>query len=239
MKLTPYLAVLALIGQALIITAFLVLGAGLPTSIICLDTAVISIVYWLLLWSFAMKPVDIDEKTQRKVGGLGIKWTVTSLYAIFAIGFMIVCGLMALCGDETVPFKWQIIVQACFLFLLLLGLLASFNAADYTAEVHAREATRRRGKSDIRQCLSELQSTADLTPGVPEDIRVRIRNLHDTTRYLAPVNTSEARDLDSMICDMAAQLRPALLAYDLNSSMIERLMAALDVRIGERRSLNG
>src|SRR5665647_2588497 len=81
---------LLLIGEALIIISFLYFGSNLASEILTLDTIVSTILYSLFFIDILIPMVDFKDKSQRVIGSLGLRWFVTSLYTLSAIGMMII-----------------------------------------------------------------------------------------------------------------------------------------------------
>lgn len=124
---------LALLGEAIIIAAFLLFGQEMNTEIFVMDIIVSSVVYLLLFFGVCTPWGEAAERTQRWVGALGISWLFTGLYAVLAVAAMI-CGALMVWA-----FQVQIIIHCALLFLLLCGLLASRRAADRVEQVHDQQ----------------------------------------------------------------------------------------------------
>lgn len=234
MKLNAYSVLLAVFGQGLIIAGFLLFRGNCPDNILWLNIVVTSVVFWLMGWSFGLEPVNLSDRSSRQVGGLGIKWVSTLTYSVCAIGFMVVCGVMGY-GAEGVPFKWQIIIQAGLVFLLLLGMLAAANASEKAGDLHRAEAMKSRGKEDVRFALADLAREAEAARGVPAELVSSLRRISEDSRYVTPSDSRAAVEADYRILTVANRLRPALTAYDINASEIGRLVEDLKRELAERK----
>ncbi len=231
--------ILAIIGQALIITGFMLFRGNTPDNILWLNIVVTSIVFWLIAANFTfIQPVRLDDPAGKHAAGLGIRWGAVIWYAILAIGFMAVAGYLNY-QTETISFKWQLMVQAILLFVMVGSLIASQSATDKAGQAYATEQQTMRGKMTIRQALSDLARVAEGTPGIPAEITGQIRHLSDETRYITPSQKTEALYADDRILDLASRLRPVLSAYDMNSQMIASLVSALSSELTERKRVLG
>lgn len=236
MNLNILSLLLGLVGQGMIIAGFLLFRGNAPDNIIWLDIVVSSIVFWLVGTSLGLKPIDMRDPSQKQVGGLGLKWYSTMMYAIFSIGFMIFCGLYAADGNGYVAFKWQIAVQAVLLFLLLMGLLSSGHATKKTEQVYKQERQTLRGKEEIRYAFNDLSYTADSNPNLPARIRAELKELSDETRYLTPSSNPRAQEIDERIYALCNRLKPALNgSYELNRVDIDQLINQLRIEFRQRK----
>jgi len=228
---------LALLGQGILIAGFIVFRGSCPGNILWLNIIVSSIVYWLLASTlFGPELIGIDDPSARNVGGLGVSWVSQLMYAFFAVGFMIVCGAMGN-GADGVPFKWQLIVQAGLLFLLLLGLLLSRGSTEKVAAVHHKEHQAVRGKAGLRFALADLARLASSNPDVPSAVAGALRNLSDETRYITPLSSPRAEEIEDRIFSYANRLRAALTDYGMNAREISRLITGVTGELAERKAL--
>lgn len=228
MGLNIFAILLGLFGQGLILAGFLLFCDHTPENILWLDIIVASIVYWLLATTFGLKPINLEDRTQKQVGGLGIRWYSTLMYSLFSIGYMAICGLCAMDDGQHVAFKWQLILQMLFLFLFLIGMLSTGHATKKTEEIYHKEQNIMHGKEEIKYALNDLSYTADSNPGVPSQIRASLKQISEETRYLTPSSSARALELDNRIFDVANRLRAALTSpYELNSQQIEYMIDQL------------
>lgn len=227
---------LGVFGQALIIAGFLLFCGKTPTNILWLDITVTSVVFWLLATTFGLRPIDMADRSQRQVGGLGLRWYTTIMYSVLAIGLMAFCGIYALCGNGYIAFKWQLMGQLGLLFLFLLGMLSSMHAAQKTGEVFRQEHRALRGKEEIQYTFSDLSYRADSNPEIPSWVRQALSQLTEEVRYLTPSSNFHAIELDDSIFEIANRLRGALTGpYEMNRQEIEQLLPELQRNFSRRK----
>lgn len=234
MKPNIYSILLALFGQAIIIAGFLLFRGDCPDNILWLDIVISSVVFWLMGWSFGMEPFSLTDHSSRKAGGLGIKWVSSLTYSICAVGFMIACGIAGH-SEDGIPFKWQLIIQAGLIFLLLLGLLSSTVASEKAEEVYLKDCQTRQGKEDIRFALSVVAREAEANRSLPPGLASRIRRISDESRYISPSGSRLATETDSRILSLADRLRGAVYGNGVNPAEINNLVDTLERELSERK----
>jgi hypothetical protein len=110
---------LLLFGEILIITAFILFRGDLADNILVLGIVVSSIIYGLFFVDILVPWIDFRDKSQRRVGSMGVRWFVTWLYAIVAIAVMIIANIIAL--DWTFAtqliYSWRFAVPFVFGFV--------------------------------------------------------------------------------------------------------------------------
>ncbi|MDR0989170.1 MAG: hypothetical protein LBM06_06890 [Prevotellaceae bacterium] len=79
---------LLILGEALLIIAFWVLKGTSSNETTMLNIVVLSIIYWLCFWDI-LTPLLGRDRSQRKIGSLGIRWAMVGFYALIAISFMV------------------------------------------------------------------------------------------------------------------------------------------------------
>lgn len=229
--------IISIIGQGIIIAGFLLFRGNTPNNILWLDIIVSSIVYWSIAANMIGPAlIPIDDPAGSSGGGLGIKWVAQLTYALLSIGVMVTCGLMAWNG-QPIAFKWQAIIQAGLLFLLLAGLLASRSATEKVAAVHDSRRQAMSGKEDLRYAMADLAHIASVNPGVPPAVTTRLRQLSDLTRYITPSASPAAAAIERQIFSYANNLRSTLEAYGMNAPDIERTIDLLSAELDRRKTV--
>ena len=97
-KILSFIALIA--GVILLITGFIIWGVYLPTEVLILNIIVATIIYALLFVDVLLPWVQWSDPSQRSIGILGLRWTLTVIYAVVAILLMVVC-LAAICSRST------------------------------------------------------------------------------------------------------------------------------------------
>lgn len=231
---------LALIGQGLIFVFFLLIFPlyffGGEPSVMWLDLAVVSIVYWIWVLNAGIAPVDKDDPSQKGIGGLGIRLYGSVVYTVCALGF-IVLAVTFTANESHIAFKWQILVQAILLFCFMCWLYSSNLASRHTGEVYREEMQKKEGKIDLKNALSKLVALAE-DNSAPGDIQEKLRELSSSTRFLTPSNSAEAKNADLNILNECSRLSAQLLDPSMNGKEIEEATAKLQRLMERRKKIN-
>ena len=87
-KILSYIALLG--GEAIIIiAAFILFRGNLSDNILVLNIVVSSIIYGLFFVDILVPWINLGDKSQKKIGSLGVRWFFTWFYAITAIAVII------------------------------------------------------------------------------------------------------------------------------------------------------
>ena len=145
-KILSFIALLG--GEAIIIAAFLLFRGSLATDILVLNIVVSSVIYGLLFLDILVPWVDLNDKSGKKVGSLGLRWFFTWLYAITAIAVMLIGNL---------AYEWtfalQFIIHCGLFFLLLLGFIAVIHSGNKVQEVYQQETFNRNGINEMKTAM--------------------------------------------------------------------------------------
>ncbi len=183
---------LILLGEALIIVSFLYFGRNLTTNILVLNIIVSSIIYLLWFVEKFIPMINLKDKTQKGVGSLGLKWVFTFLYAVSAIGVMVVFNTI-----RPIDVNAQIIFHGILFFLLLVGLYFVFYSSQKAGEVFGEEAGNRSRLDEIKTSTKEVKLKLDQMENIPSDITVRMTALFENLRFISPSNNREAITLEA------------------------------------------
>lgn len=187
---------LLLIGEALIIISFLYFGKNVESEILALNIVVSSVIYGLFFIDILIPWVDFKDKSQKTIGGLGVRWFFTLLYAILAIGCMVRFN-----QAQPLDFNSQLIIHGILFFVLLLGFYLSFIAAEKVKQVYVEETQLRNQIDGMKKVTKELQLKLDTMQDIPSEIISRIDELQENLRFLSPCNNSSAVELEKQFID--------------------------------------
>jgi hypothetical protein len=116
-----------------------------------LNIVVSTIIYGLFFIDILTTWINLGDKSQKKVGSLGLRWVFTWVYAILAIATMLVCNVA-----YDYSFSWQVIIHAILLFLLLFGIIGALTASDKVKEVYDKEEEIK--QSEYRKRIEQIKS---------------------------------------------------------------------------------
>ena len=220
---------LALFGEAIIITAFILFRGNTPNNILILNIAVSSIVYALFFINYSVPWIDLKDKSQKQIGVLGISWFATWIYAIFAIGTIVTAYFVPL-----LTFTVQLIIHCTLLFFLLMFMLLSRYSAGKVAEVYKEETKNRNGINEMKTAMRQLKDKMNDLSELPEMFIQRINTLEDNLRFISPSGNSEAHDFENSFIETVSKIKIAIPNYSLNEEQIENNVKKLE-RIYQNR----
>lgn len=219
-----------LVGEAILIAAFLLLGKdSLEDNILILNIIVSSVVYCLFFMDLFIPWIN---KSQTKVGSIGIRWFTIGIYSILAIAAMLVCNL-----ELHASFSLQLIIHGGLIFLLLLGFVGTQHASDKVAQISRQESSHQKGVTEMKQAMSLLKEKMYDCPPLPEAYIQQINNLEESIRYLSPSNNPEASALEKQFIETIQELSIALPHHSTNQDDIKANIQKAERIYKKRKSI--
>ena len=223
---------LLLFGEALIITAFIVFGGDTAGNILALNIVVASLIYALFFIKTLVPWVDFNDKAQRTIGSMGIRWFVISLYSILAVALMILGNMVF---DLT--FQMQLVVHAILVFLVLLGLMGASRASEKVGEVYQQETLNRSKIVEMKNAMRSLKDRINETDNLPHNFTKQIDSFEDNLRFISPANVKEAYELENEYIKVVNDISYSLCDYSMNSEKIESNLKKLERIYQNRRNI--
>lgn len=221
-----------LFGETLIIATFILFKGDLTTNILVLNILVSSVIYSLFFMDILVPWIDFDDKSQKKVGSLGIRWFFTSAYSFGAIAGMFIAN---------VAYNWtfplQIIIQGISLFMLLLGFIAAFHASDKVKEIYELETLNRSGIIEMKSAMSLLKEKIVGLPDLPEYFTKEVTALDENVRFISPANNQDAYDLEQAFAKTVNEVTIALTNFSMNEEAIRTNIKKLEVILLNRKQV--
>lgn len=214
-KILSWIALLC--GEAILIAAFFI-GSDEEghDAIFKLNLVISSLVYASIFADILIPWVNFGDKAQRTVGSLGIRWIITSLYAIAAIGVMLVCNI----AIET-SFAVQFIIHLVLLFMLFMGMIAMLHSTEKTAEVYAQEVQNTSCINKMKQITMRIDMAMAQREDIPAIYRERINEMKEDINYLVPCNTSESKEAEREIVQCLEHLLAAIDNYTQQNDYVD------------------
>lgn len=229
-KILSWIALLG--GEAIIIAAFILFRGGLANNILILNIVVSSLIYELFFIDILIPWIDLSDKSQKKIGSLGVRWFFTWLYAIAAVSVMLVGNL---------SFEWsfsvQIISHCILLFFLVLGFVASITSSDKVKEVYSQETFNRNGILDMKKAVKNLKDKANILSDLPIIFINRINLLDDDLRFISPSNSNEAYELERTFIDTIDEITSEISNYTMNEEAIETNLKIVERVFQNRKNI--
>jgi hypothetical protein len=207
---------LLLFGEAIIIAAFILFGGNTPDNILVMNIVVSSLVYGLFFYNFRAPWIDLQDKSQKETGAIGISWFAVWFYAIAAVGVMLAANLA-----YELSFTVQLLIHCGLLFFLVLWLLLSRHSAGKVAEIYHEQTANRNGILAMRKAMLALKDKISDTAGLPDNFVQKVNSLEENLRFISPTENNEAHDLENSFVKTIESIRFALQNYSLNAEQIE------------------
>jgi hypothetical protein len=188
-----------------------------------------SLVYGLFFCNFRAPWIDLEDKSQKQSGMLGISWLATWIYAIAAVGFMLVANL-----TYSLTFPTQLIVHCILLFFLIMWMLLSRHSADKVQKIFVQETQNRNGINEMKSAMRNLKDKMSGTNGLPENFTNRINSLEEGLRFISPSNSEEAYSLENSFSKIVSDISFAISNFQMNEEAIESNLKKLE-RIYQNR----
>ena len=204
-----------LLGEVLIIIGFILFGEHLGRNTLILNIIIASIIYSLFFSDILFSWINLGDKSQRKIGTIGVRWIFTWLYTLLAIATMVVCNLLL-----NLSFPVQLFVHGILIFFLLLAFIAVISVSNKTKEVFTQENTNRNGITEMKKAITNLKNRMNDLAGLPEYFSNRIETLEDNVRYLSPSNNLEAHELESSFTNTIRDIHIAIDNFSMNEELI-------------------
>ena len=219
-------------GEALIIVAFIIWKGNMPTDTHILSLVIVSLVYLLITVDVISPLVNLTDRSQKQIGSLGVRWTVTYIYAFLAIGAVVLCNWV-----YEVGFKYQMLIHGALIILLLLGITGVLHTADKVAEISEHETRMGSGLVNLKQTSNALKANligkTNITPAVIQ----RLERLEEEIRYISPSNLPEAATLENQLAATLHNINMELGNYEMNAQHIETMLQQAEFTFKNRKSL--
>lgn len=213
---------LVLLGEALLITAFLLFRGETPTDVFVLRLVVSSVVYMSFFIDLFIPLTSGGDKAHKAFGGLGPRWFCVGAFALASVAAMLYAAFECPWG-----FKTQLCIHLALLLLLGFGLVAASSASQKVAQVHEEQLREEETVERMRRLAAGLVLKAQ-TLGVSQASTARMEAFKDNTRFLSPTNNPEAKDLDEKIIRLLQALDVQVEDEQANRDSMEKNLAAME-----------
>ena len=221
LRLIGYLFLIGGIG-VIITVYFVLLRDKQEERLFYLNLVVTCLAYGaLFLRSFDL--LGSIERVGRSSASYGIWWATTRIYLLLSLGYVI-CSIYF-----EWSFKWCLVVQIVFFFLMLLGL---YIGAIVNSNVErAGQRVERRGSclQQINQQLRILEVKCQQV-GTPQYLE-QLSQLKEEMKYVTPSEDALARDLEAQLYDQLRLVGSHLEQgwEDAQDTIAERLRNCLEL----------
>lgn len=223
---------LLLAGEALIIFCFLHFGKDADPQVRTLNIVVASVLYSLNFIDLLIPWVNFKDRAQKTIGSIGLRWMVTFLYILFALGAMIIFNIFIVMGFEN-----QLLIHAILFFLFLVGIFLAFTSSSNVQSVFEEEERNRSGITEMKKLTHEVVIKLDQIDGFPAALKKKINDLHENLRYLSPGNNQEAQALEKDYLNAMRAIYNRLFDRPLDEEKINRLLCDCERLVKDRKQI--
>lgn len=219
-----------LLGLALVILGWFMWGDKSDTQIFALNVSVSAIVYILLFSDFLIKWRNPKDKSDRRIGNMGVKWLVTFIYVAAAITIMVLSGVFGL------GFVTRLFLQLVALVALLAGFAFSTHSSSNIAKVAEQQAENRAGIDVMRRETKALLNDALDKGTIPSELTQRISSLVDEMRYVAPSSSEDAQIAERRYISTIGRASLALTDKEVNLQTLAEELTKAERALKERKA---
>lgn len=220
---------LLLFGEAILITSFIFFRGNTPDDILALNIVVSTVIFGLIFLNYKISWINLEDKSQKQIGAIGIGWVAVGVYTTLAIATMIVSNLLL-----NFSFFTQLIIHAALLFFLLLGIWVTNHTADKTQKAHEQETKNRSRIDEMKNGVRSLKDKINSTDKLPEYFTKRIDVLEENLRFISPANIAEAIEMEDTFIATINEIKFAISDFSMNEEKIESNLKKLE-RIYQNR----
>ena len=220
------------VGELLIILGFQYWGNFLPRGIVTLDIIVASIIYSLFFIDLLFPMVDFNDASRKTIGSIGLRWFITTLYMVAAIGLMVIFSFFF--QTDVVG---QIIMQGILLFLFIAGLYTAYSSSANVKEVFFEEKQSMDRIAEIKRAMKEVQLAIEKKNDIPVDVADRINKLDENLRYISPGNNQQAIELETNFLRDIKTVQDCIIAFPFNYERVTESIKNCERLYKERKQI--
>ncbi len=210
-----------LLGEALIFFGWHTWGSEMPENLWWLNSCVCALAFALPFLDSLFPWINLKDKSNRRVGQLGLRALGLTLYIIGAILAVVLCNVI-----WTLSFELQLMIQVILFFFYLVLLIWTASVGERTAAVYREEQHKTQQLNDIKQIGQQLLVVLPSAQELPAAQAARIQRLAENLRYVSPSESPEAHALENEFTSVARRLIQAIQNPALHTTIEEELSRA-------------
>ena len=231
----------AVIGEALIVTLNILFRGGLPDNVLVLNIIVCTLAYICSGWWLIFKWDRSEDKAETWVGTLGVNLWGFGIYSVLSIIALFAMNLHATVDSfsDTYPveFKYQLLVQGALFMFLILTRFFSHTVAGQVEKVHKKEQALVSGLDEMKAATRRLQDAAFLCETMDPSLRSMLDDIQLNIRYLSPVKSREAHEIEDDYVSKVNALITAFINYKMNEDSIAKQLGILKHLVDNRKKI--
>jgi hypothetical protein len=238
---TVYAIIAAVLGEAIVIALNIIFRGDLPQNILILNIVVSTLIYVSSAWVYFIKLDRSDDKVGTWVGTLGVNLWGFNLYSLFALIALLAMNLHVIVDQfsDTYPvdIKYQLLVHGILLIFLVTTRFFSKTVEGQVKNVYEKEEALKSGLEDMKSATRRLQDAIFVCEDVSPEIRKMMDSIQTDIRYLSPVKSREAKDIEADFVAKVNALIPAFINYKMNAESISKQIVLLSHIVDNRKKI--
>jgi hypothetical protein len=220
---------LAITGGLLIIASFFVLvPQTLWDSVFYLNIGVGVFIYLVIIQRYFALWGGM-EQFESKIAGIGIFWFFSTLYTVLAVSGLIYGA------NYLLPFKVQLLYQAIFVFVFLVGLNLANSSARYAVSVSSGEQNLKQGVRALSETVISIEMAFNSKNLNWKEEQQLISKVKEKVRFLTTSNNANAKVLESDFITEGEQILSALRSPDPDQRIIISKLYKCDNLLDQRK----
>ena len=236
-----YAVLAVVIGEALIIALNILFRGDLPDNVLALNIIVCTLALICSGWWLFVRWDRSEDRVETWVGTLGVNLWGFSIYSTLSIIAMFVMNLHATVDtfSDTYPveFKYQLLVQGALFIFLVLTRFFSHTVAGQVEKVQTKEQALVSGLDEMKAATRRLQDTVFMCENMDPSLRSILDDIQLNLRYLSPVKSREAHEIENEFVSKVNALIPAFINYKMNEDSIAKQLGILKHLVDNRKKI--
>ncbi len=231
---TLYLLLFGVLGELIIFFVLHEFIDHMGTPIFVLNFIFASLAFLFLLLRLFNPLADTEDKEQKWVGSIGINLAASTCYLIgtgLAIYF---------CNAPTpvVPLKYQLLIHVALIAFLIISRFFSSTSHEKVGEIYRKEQATEDKLNELKLSVKRMLLNLSMYDGIPPEVKDRINSLDESLRYITPVLTEEAQDVENKMLDITQNLNISLKQYQVNKSFIDKSLDMFEELLKYRKTIH-
>ncbi len=236
MNMRKFFAVFAaLLGEVLIIALLLLFRGDLPNNILWLNGFVCTLAYITFVWILFVRWERSNDEDDSWIGSLGINLVSLNVYSIVAIVLVLFMNYLPFISPVSI--KYQFLIHGILIFFLVLFQYFSYSAAEQVKNVGKSKQQQTEYLAEMKNATQRLQDTAFVTEGVDHSIRNMIDGLLRDVRFVSPLRTDAAHEIEKNYVEKADEVIAAFNNYQANEATIAKQISLLKHILENRKKM--
>jgi hypothetical protein len=228
-----FLILLLIVGEIILILSFLHFGKNLSSNLLILNIFVSTIIYSLFFIEILLPVVDFKDKSQSRIGAIGIRWFSTNFYIMSAIFIMIYFNSV-----KPIEVNSQLIVHLILIFFLSMSFFFSKTASNKVNEVFLKEEENSSNLEVIKSAIKKIQFKLETLENIPSSITSSFKTLQENYRFISPSNNQIALELEKEILTEINSVYDYLFLNPINYEKINLKIQKCESIYKERKQIS-